>query len=177
MESPTSQSQSAKLDDTDLDEECLTHSKYESLESHTNFAPTIGLPNSLYAVLENHCRSFENPRSSSVKLSTPVHSWCSVLHLLQTYLNGFPYFLSVSNSMGLHRNNMNLFPSGESFKVPSYFSLAVFRERFSKAASAVYAKIDRNRHICAEFCCSVRILFDALLDEYLLYPSEERKQS
>ncbi|KAL5968393.1 hypothetical protein TSMEX_003867 [Taenia solium] len=157
LESSQSQPQPESLEETELDPDSLAQTNFESLEAHANFAPKIKLPDTLYAILESHCRPYETSRGSSVRPFIPVPSWCSVLHLLQTYLNGFPYFMSVNNSMGLNR--------------------AVFRERFSKAAATAYMKTDRSRRLCAEFCCSVRILFDALLEEYLLYPNEEKNHS
>ncbi|VDM25387.1 unnamed protein product [Hydatigera taeniaeformis] len=165
QESSQFQPQSEAQEEMELDPDSLAQSNFESLEAHANFAPKIKLPNTLYAILESHCRPFETARGSSVRPFVPVPSWCSVLHLLQTYLNAFPYFMPVNNSVGPNRGNNVLFPS------------IVLRERFSKAAAAEYMKTDRSRRLCAEFCSSVRILFDALLEEYLLYPNEQRKHS
>ncbi|KAL5109043.1 hypothetical protein TcWFU_006177 [Taenia crassiceps] len=138
LESSQSQPQLEPLEETELDPDSLAQSNFESLEAHTNFAPKIKLPDTLYAILESHCRPYEMSRGSSVRPLVPVPSWCSVLHLLQTYLNGFPYFMSVNNSMGLNRGGCR--------------------------------SVHKDRQ-------DVRILFDALLEEYLLYPNEEKKHS
>ncbi|VDD83637.1 unnamed protein product [Mesocestoides corti] len=147
------------------DADAIAHSKFENLEAHLQFAPNVKLPDSLFSILEGHCRSHEIAQGSQTRRATPTPSWCSVLYLLQIYVNGFPYCMNANKPTGLNRTDINLFPP------------AVHRERFSKKAAGAYAKTDRSRRICAEFCSSVRILFDALLVEYLLYPNEDRKRA
>ncbi|BHF72697.1 histone H2A acetylation [Sparganum proliferum] len=78
------------------------------------------------------------------------------------YLNDFPYNLSINDSPTVFKDDYGLISS------------ATQRERFSKMAASAYQKTDRSRRLCGEFCSSVRILFDALLFDYLLYPSEEK---
>ncbi|VDO07531.1 unnamed protein product [Rodentolepis nana] len=82
---------------------------------------------------------------SLARSASSVPCWCSALYLLQTYLNGFPY--------------LN----------------AIFRDRFSRSVASGYAKADKSKLLCAEFCSSVRILFDALLEQYFFKTDEDRR--
>uniref|UniRef100_A0A5K3FMA8 MRG domain-containing protein n=1 Tax=Mesocestoides corti TaxID=53468 RepID=A0A5K3FMA8_MESCO len=70
-------------------------------------------------------------------------------------------------------------PSSDSYEEPEERDAdAIAHSKFENLeAAGAYAKTDRSRRICAEFCSSVRILFDALLVEYLLYPNEDRKRA
>nr|VZI44791.1 unnamed protein product [Spirometra erinaceieuropaei] len=146
----------------ELDADDLAQLNFESVDVHASFAPTPKLTNSLKSILEAHCRPFETAAHTHPRKHLPVQSWCSVLDLLQAYLNDFPYNLSINDSPTVFKDDNGLISS------------ATQRERFSKMAASAYQKTDRSRRLCGEFCSSVRILFDALLFDYLLYPSEEK---
>lgn len=146
----------------ELDADDLAQLNFESVDVHASFAPSPKLTQSLKSILEGHCRPFEAAVHTHPRKHLPVQSWCSVLDLLQAYLNDFPYNLSINGSPAVFKNNNGLISS------------ATQRERFSKMAASAYQKTDRSRRLCGEFCSSVRILFDALLFDYLLYPSEEK---
>ncbi|VDK89225.1 unnamed protein product [Dibothriocephalus latus] len=133
-----------------------------NLQVHASFAPAPKLTQSLKSILEGHCRPFEAAAHTHPRKHLPVQSWCSVLDLLQAYLNDFPYNFSINGSPTVSKNSNGLISS------------ATQRERFSKMAASAYQKTDKSRRLCGEFCSSVRILFDALLFDYLLYPSEEK---
>ncbi|VUZ48876.1 unnamed protein product [Hymenolepis diminuta] len=148
---------SESIEEKDVDAETSARMKFEALDAHLNFAPAIKLPKTLRALLSRHYISLARSASS-------IPCWCSALYLLQTYLNGFPYLNdTLNNSMTNNRNNADLFPS------------TIFRDRFSRSVASGYAKTDKSKLLCAEFCSSVRILFDALLEQYFFKTDEDRR--
>ncbi|KAF6769699.1 hypothetical protein AHF37_12318 [Paragonimus kellicotti] len=70
-----------------LDEEDPVQSQYENLHVHQLFTAPVELPGKLRSVLNSHGLG-----------TTPsgTGSWCSVLQLLQSYVDGFPYAHSVA---------------------------------------------------------------------------------
>ncbi|CAH8667430.1 unnamed protein product [Dicrocoelium dendriticum] len=117
--------------------------EFECLQIHRWFFVPIGLSSNLLSILNANLSGAVATRSG----------WCSVLQLLQSYLDGFPYEFSRAQSTQRHARP----------------------ERASRTLGPAYAQSDRNRIICADVCSSLRVLFDNVSELYIR--SDERKNA
>ncbi|KAG5447857.1 hypothetical protein CSKR_104446 [Clonorchis sinensis] len=130
-------------DATTLDEEDTLQLQYETLPVHRYFTVPVQLPVNLRLILDAHLNGI---------IGNSEYGWCSVLQVLQSYVDGFPY---------AHTSSM---PSTQTQEPPC-------PERASRVLGPAYLKTDQNRVLCADTCSSLRVLFDCNLESYLL-PTE-----
>ncbi|CAL8079552.1 unnamed protein product [Calicophoron daubneyi] len=145
------------VDTESLDSEEATQLEYENLQIHQAFAAPLQLPVVLQSVINTN-----SAKTGSVSnFALARRGWCSVLQLLQSYVDGFPY---------------------QGLKIPSSFvhencKGVACPERALRFLGPAYAKVDQSRLICADVCSSLRVLFDATLRSHLLLSEERRSVS
>ncbi|CAH8474454.1 unnamed protein product [Heterobilharzia americana] len=116
---------------------------------------SLDLPQNLRNILKSHTDASDLGKD----VSKTFRYWCSVLQLLQKYVDGFPYSgLDIISLLGSCSSSSEL-----------------VSDRASRIMNPLYSQTDQNRLICAEVCSSLRILFDFTLRNYLLLPSEKSR--
>ncbi|KAK4474208.1 hypothetical protein MN116_003505 [Schistosoma mekongi] len=135
-----------------LDQEETTQLQFEQLQIHKPYLVSLDLPQNLRNILKCHTDASD----VGLDVSKTFHYWCSVLQVLQKYVDGFPYSgLSINSLLGYCSS-----------------SNGIISDRVSRVMNPLFSQTDRNRLICAEVCSSLRILFDFTLRHYLLLPNE-----
>ncbi|CAH8447370.1 unnamed protein product [Schistosoma turkestanicum] len=136
-----------------LDKEEITQLQFEQLQIHKPYMVSLDLPRNLRAILKCHTDASD----LGIDVSKTFPYWCSVLQVLQKYVDGFPY----------SELNINALLGGNSS------SSGIVSDRVSRIMNPLFSQTDRNRLICAEVCSSLRILFDFAVRSYLLLPNEK----
>uniref|UniRef100_A0A183TAM9 MRG domain-containing protein n=1 Tax=Schistocephalus solidus TaxID=70667 RepID=A0A183TAM9_SCHSO len=132
----------------ELDADDLAQLNFESVDVHASFAPSPKLTQSLKSILEGHCRPFEAAVHTHPRKHLPVQSWCSVLDLLQAYLNDFPYNLSINGSPAVFKNNNGLISSGKISEILEH-NLKLPRENDSRKWQLLRIKRPTEVVVCA----------------------------
>nr|CAH8826964.1 unnamed protein product [Trichobilharzia regenti] len=140
-----------------LGQEESTQLQFEQLQVHKPYMVSLDFPQNLRSILQSHTDASD----LGMNVSKMFHYWCSVLQLLQKYVDGFPYTgLNITTLLGCCSS-----------------SNETVSDRVSRIMNPLFTQTDQNRLICAEVCSSLRILFDFTLRDYLLLPSEKSRST
>ncbi|THD22554.1 Male-specific lethal 3 1 [Fasciola hepatica] len=136
-------------DDADsewMDNENVTQSQFENLHHHQLFSPVLLVSTGLQEIINAHCAT----QTGNTEPCT--RGWCSVLQVLQCYVDYFPYADS---------------------QIPISLTQISCSDRVFRQLNPAYAQTDHSRLMCADVCSSLRVLFDCMFKRYLLLPEEQ----
>ncbi|TPP60467.1 Male-specific lethal 3 1 [Fasciola gigantica] len=109
-------------------------------------APVLLVSTGLQEIINAHCAT----QTGNTEPCT--RGWCSVLQVLQCYVDYFPYADS---------------------QIPISLTQISCSDRVFRQLNPAYAQTDHSRLMCADVCSSLRVLFDCMFKRYLLLPEEQ----